>query len=463
MGSSAAAGWAGPGWVTIVFAATVLAVLLRPWRIHEAWFAAAGAVLMTALGAVGWPDVVGILRETAPVLVFLAGVLVAGAVAERAGVFALAALWTARWTGSSPGRLFVGVYALGAVVTTLFSLDATAVMLTPIVFNVVRHAGLPPLPFVFVCTYAANTPSLWLPVSNLTNLLVQARFGLDFWAFARAMTLPQLLAAGANVAVLYLLFRRQLRGRLQLEGLELQVRALSRSSFLRWSLGLLGAMLVGFGVAGALGWPLWPVAVWGAVGLAALGLARREIRPAFLLRGVSWGLLPLVVGLFLVIRGMESAGVARQMLHLAVDRPAQAAAVWAGDAVDTDGAGLPGEQAGRAQVAAGGGWPRRLALGMAAALGSNLINNIPMTLLGMTAVGEDPVAPYALLLGVNVGPNLSVVGSLATLLALGLVRQRGLDVGGWPYLRLGCLVMPVSLAAGMLGLWLAERWGLAGG
>ena len=483
MGSSpAGASVAAPaGLVVLVFVATVAAVLLRPFRLHEAWFAVAGAALLAALGAVGWADGASVLRETAGVLAFLAGVLVAGAVAERAGVFTLAALWTARLTGQSARRLFVGVYLLGAVVTTLFSLDATAVVLTPIVFNVVRHAGLPPLPFVFVCTYAANTPSMLLPVSNLTNLLVQARFGLPFWQFARVMALPELLASGANLGMLWVLLRGRLHGQLDVDALELQVRALSRSGFLRWSLVLLAAMLAGFGVAGAKGWPLWGVAVAGGGALAALALARREVRPAFLVRGVSWGLLPFVVGLFLVIRGVENVGVAGQFLTAVVERPAQAAARFAGATGPTAtrfAGGVAGEAGGAVSAPSSGDrpaagsagadspaarWPHRVALAVAAAVGSNLINNIPMTLLGMTAAGGDPLAPYALLLGVNIGPNLSVVGSLATMLALGLVRQRGTDVGGWPYLRMGLVVMPVSLSAGLAGLWLAERLGWAAG
>ena len=457
-GAGGASGGVGVGVlpVAVVFAVTVAGVLLRPRRVHEAWVAVAGAAAMGVWGAVGWSDLAAVLQETAPVLVFLAGVLVAGAVADRAGVFSLAALWTARATGSSARRLFVGVYVLGSVVTALFSLDATAVVLTPIVFHLVRHAGLAPLPFVFACTYAANTPSLVLPVSNLTNLLVQARFGLGFWEFARAMALPNLLAGGVGLGVLYGLFRGQLRGQLPVEQLELEVRALSRSPFLRWSACLLALMLAGFGLAGAAGWPLWPVALGGGAALAALALGRQEVRPRFFVRAVAWGLLPFVVGLFLVIRGVENAGLSRALLSAAVERPAQAAAhLVAGEAQPHPG---PHETEVGGQPAAAAPWPRRVALAVAAALGSNLVNNIPMTLLGMGAVGQDRWAAYSLLLGVNLGPNLSIIGSLATMLALGLVRQRGVDVGGWSYLRVGLVAMPATLAAGLAGLWLAQRW-----
>ncbi len=460
-----------PGPALLVGAAilvgTVAAVLIRPLRLHEAWWACLGAGLMAAFGFVGLDDAVGVVQETAGVLVFLVGVLVAGAVADRAGVFALAALWTARRTGTRATRLFVGLYLVGAMLTTFLSLDATAVILPPIVLAMVRRGGLPALPFVFLCAHVANTASLWLPVSNLTNLLVQARFDLPFWQFARVMALPATLAAGANLALLFLFFRRQLVGALDVEALEIQVRVLSRSPFLRWSLALLGLTLVGFGVAGALGYPLWPVALAGGGALAILAVARKEVRPAFFVRGISWALVPFVVGLFLVIRGAEHSGVAQQVLTVAVGRTALAGSL----AVPPGGPGGHGGATPHLQEAAEGTWVRTLADGVGfselasvaalAAAGSNLVNNVPMTLLGMSAAqAAGPLGPYALLLGVNVGPDLSIIGSLATMLVLGIVRQQGVEVRGWEYLKVGLVAMPVSLGAAVLGLWLAAVLGL---
>lgn len=430
----------------LILVGTIVAVLVRPLRLHEAWWAGLGAGLMAAFGLVGPADAATVLGETASVLLFLAGVLVAGAVAERAGVFALAALWTARRTGQSARRLFVGLYLVGAIVATLLSLDAAAVVLTPIVFTLVRQGRLPALPFAFLCAYVANTASLLLPVSNLTNLLVQARFRLPFWEFARVMALPALLAAGANLAFLYGRFRGQLSGGLDVEALEVQVRLLKRSPFLRWSLALLTLTLVGLGAAGAAGFPLWPVAMAGGAALASLALARREVRPVFFARSISWGLLPFVVGLFLVIRGAENGGLTRQLLAMTGAR-----AALAGSADPRAGTHVPATPS-MADLTS-------LALGTA--VGSNFVNNIPMTLLGMSAAGNlGAYGPYALLLGVNLGPNLTVVGSLATMLALNIARQHGLDLRGWDYLKLGLAAMPISLAAGLAGLWLAI--GLAG-
>jgi len=441
--------------VGLLFAATVAGILWRPRGIHEAWVAGAGAALMLLLGAVSPAAAAAVLRETAPVLAFLAGVLVVAAVAERAGVFTWAALWTARLAGSSLRRLFVASYLLGSAVTILFSLDTTAVVLAPVVFRLVQQAGADPVPFAFLSVYVANVTSLLLPVSNLTNLLVQARYELPFWEFARVMALPALLAGAVNLGLLYAVFRRRLQGRLDTQALEVQVRALSRSPFLRWSLGISAGTILGFGVAGWVGVPLWPVAVAGGIASAVLALRRREVMPSFFVRGVAWAVIPFVVGLFVVIEGFRTSGAGRDLV---------AAALTPRAAAET----LSGPSASRPTDP----WATLESLGRfvaLTALGSNLVNNIPMTLLGMGALeaqaaidagGEGALgglAPYALLLGVNTGPLLTVVGSLATILSLTLLRQRGVEVGGWQYLRMGLLVMPPTLAAATLGLMLQLR------
>ena len=156
----------------VIFVATLSLILWRPKGIREVWFAASGAVCALLLGSVAWTDVVQLLTETGPVLAFLAGMLVVGFVADQAGVFVWLARHIARMSRGSGRRLFVGLYLAGVFVTVWFSLDTTAVILAPIVFTLVRSLGIPALPFVMATTYVANTASLLLPVSNLTNLIV---------------------------------------------------------------------------------------------------------------------------------------------------------------------------------------------------------------------------------------------------------------------------------------------------
>ena len=190
-----------------VFAPTLLFIFVRPGRIKEVWFAAAGALLAWLLGLVSPDDAISLLRETGDVLLFLAGMLVVAYVTDRAGVFERLALWTARAARGRGRLLFAGVYLIGVLVTVWLSLDTTAVILAPIVFSLARALDIPPLPFVFATTYVANTASLFLPVSNLTNLIVLGRLSIPFWEYARVMFLPGLLAVVVNLLLLFWLFR----------------------------------------------------------------------------------------------------------------------------------------------------------------------------------------------------------------------------------------------------------------
>lgn len=456
MGNSAA-----PAVAIVVFVATVVGILWRPWGIHEAWFAVVGAITVWFAGAVEPPRVVGVLRETAPILAFLAGVLVLAAVADRAGVFTWAANETARLAGRSVRRLFVAMYGLGAVTTVFFSLDTTAVILAPLIVRLARRGRVDPVPFLYLSVHVANATSLLLPVSNLTNLLVQARYELPFWGFMRVMALPAILAGAVDFGMLYWLFRRRLEGEVDAQELALEARALGRSPFMRWSLVVVAGTVVGFGVAGWAGVALWPIAVAGGAGLAVLALRRREVAPGFFVHGVSWGVIPFVMGLFVVMEGFRGTEAGQALTAAALGPSTLASAVvWEGGTGDA-----------LAPVAAGGGDGTEsslVRLATVTAVGANLINNIPMTLLGSAALGSPPapgggeggagvagagrMAPYALLLGVNIGPLLTVVGSLATVLTLALFQQRGITISGWDYLKTGLVVMPPTLAAALLGL-----------
>ena len=193
-----------------VFAVTLILIFWRPRGIKEVWFAAAGALLVRLLGLVDAADVSTLMHETGGVMLFLAGLLVIAFLTDRAGVFERLARFVGRAAKGDGRRLFAGVYLIGLLVTVWLSLDTTAVILAPIVYNLARLLGVPPLPLVFATTYVANTASLFLPLSNLTNLIVWGRLEIPFWEFARVMFLPSVLAVAVNLASLMWLFRTQI-------------------------------------------------------------------------------------------------------------------------------------------------------------------------------------------------------------------------------------------------------------
>jgi arsenical pump membrane protein len=393
-------------------------VVARPRGLNEAWPAAGGAAALLALGLLRSADLLAVIRQTAGVLVFLAAMMASSAVAEEAGVFRRAAAFAARASGTGP-RLLVNVFVLGAVVTALLSLDTTVIILTPVVYATVVGLGLDPLPYLYACTFVANTGSLIFPMSNLTNLLVVDRLHLPFWRFAVMMTLPNVAAVAVNVAVFLWLFRGRLPG--ALSPVPDRGDGAADPDFLRTAAGLLGLLLAGIFAAGLADGPLWPVAVAGAAALllAARGAGRRLVPLA--LHSVSWPLFVFVWAMAAIVRAMDNAGVIRWLSALV--------------------AGHPGSPPLAGLAAAAG----------VAAVGANLFNNIPMTLVmlpALAAAGPSRLGlAAAVLIGVNVGPALTTAGSLATIIWLSVVRRQGLRVPAREYLRVAAVTVPLVLAA----------------
>jgi len=413
---------------TVILALTVAAIVARPRGLGEGWSATLGAtaMLLTRLATPG--DLLAVVREVAGVLLFLLGMMVLTAAAERAGLFALLARRTALAARGSGRALYAGLFFLGAAVTAFLSLDVTVLVLTPIVHALAVRLRLKPLPYLFICTFVANTGSLLPPISNLTNLLVYGLLGLSFTGFARAMLLPQLAALAANLAVLALLFRRDIPRRFDPAPLRADP-PVDDPAYLRAATLVLGATLVALVVAGVRGWPIAAPALAGGAALAGAALARGRATPRALAAEVSWGLFPFVVGMFTIIRGVEDLWLRRL-----------------GGTITLTAHDLPA-----LLVAAGG-----------TALGSNLVNNVPMVaaLIGVLRQADpaarEPLA-LAVVLGGNRGPVVTPFGSLATLLWLAIVRRKGEAITGAGYMKVGALVAPPVLLAATLALWAVLR------
>jgi arsenical pump membrane protein len=408
----------------LILAATLAGILWRPRGISEAWIAAAGALAMVLVGPLPLEDVPPLLRSTADIRLFLTGMMLLTVLVERAGVFDVLAEGCARLARGSGIALFCLVFLLGAVITALLSLDVTVVVLTPIVYSVTMRRRIDALPFMFACTFVANTASLLLPISNLTNLLLYQQFEMSFLDFARAMWLPNLVAVGVNLLVFLLIFRKQIPRRFSLEAQE----ELPALDWWFWIAAVVLALtLVGLLWAGIAHLPLALAALGGASVLLAISYAGNRISLRRELGEVSWPVLVFVVGMLVLIRGFETG--------------------WLRDRVFE----MP-QSLGGAIVAAAG----------ASAIGSNIVNNVPMALLSVPVIqrssGEHQAAlTYAVLLGANIGPILTTYGSLATMLWLSLVRKRGIDVTTRQYLRIGFLTMPPVLISSAIALWFQLR------
>ncbi|MGN6660064.1 MAG: arsenic transporter [Achromobacter mucicolens] len=396
--------------IWLIAAATTMAILFRPWRLPEYVWATAGAVALVVLGLLPARQAGGAILEGTDVYLFLIGMMLVAEVARQAGLFDWVAVLAADHAAGSARRLFDLVFLVGTGVTVLLSNDATAVVLTPAVYAVTRVVGAPPLPYLYVCAFIANAASFVLPISNPANLVVFGDRMPALGPWLAHFALPSALAIGATYVTLRLVFRHDLRQPLKpsppLPPMTLPLRMAALGVAIT-----AGTLLITSALGQRLG---LPTLIAGCVS-AALVLAVTRSSPIRLVKGVAWGVLPLVAGLFVLVEGMAASGVLQDLANLMRSLSADAA-LWAG--------------------------------GVGAALSGNVINNLPAGLMAGTLarMADLPSATTAaLLIGIDLGPNLSVSGSLATLLWLLAVRREGMHISALSFLRLGVVVMPPAL------------------
>nr|WP_037581896.1 SLC13 family permease [Phaeacidiphilus oryzae] len=393
--------------------------VLRPRGWPEALAAVPGAGLLIALGAVPSGPAWTQLRTLLPVVGFLACVLVLAWLCAEDGLFEAAGELVARYTGSSAQRLLVGVFAVAAVVTAVLSLDATVVLLTPVVFVTASKVGAHPRPQVYACGHLSNTASLLLPVSNLTNLLALGASGLSFLRFGALMALPWVAAVAVEYGIFRWFFRADLA---EPTTEERRTGAEGPSGRLPvFTPVVLGLTLVGFVVCSLLGVNSAWAAFAGALVLAVRAVARRQAT----VRGVVLAANPAFC-VFVLALGVIVSAVVQNGLGRAV-----------GDVLPR-----------------GSGFLSLLAIAGIAAVLSNVINNLPAVLALLPLVAGDGAGPVlAVLLGVNLGPNLSYAGSLATLLWRRVLRDHQVDPGITQFTRLGAVTVPATLLAATAALW----------
>ena len=407
-----------------IAALATLGVILRPFAGPEAVWAVAGAGLLVLLGLIPWQAALEGTAKGADVYLFLVGMMLLSEIARKEGLFDWLAAHAVRAARGSATRLFSLVYVVGTVVTIFLSNDACAVVLTPAVFAATRAAGVKqPLPYLFICAFIANAASFVLPISNPANLVVFAEHMPPLSQWLATFTLPSLLAIGATYAVLRLTQNARLKA--ETVATDIAIPRLGRGGTIA-GIGIVatGAALICASAAGIeLGLPTFLAGL--ATTLVVLAINRGGL--VEVARDVSWGVLPLVAGLFVLVEALEKTGLLTRLAdllrHAAQGDPA--ATAWAGGAL--------------------------------VAFGSNLVNNLPAGLLAGAAVQAAHVPEKvagAILIGVDLGPNLSVTGSLATILWLTAIRREGEDVSAWAFLKLGALVMPPALVLALAALLL---------
>ena len=404
----------------IILVATAC-VIIRPFRWPEAIWAVAGAVLLVALGLLPAGDALNGMRKGVDVYLFLIGMMLIAELARREGLFDWMAALAVQHAQGSPQRLFLLVYVVGTVVTVLLSNDATAIVLTPAVYAATRAAGAAPLPYLFVCAFIANAASFVLPISNPANLVVYGERMPHLAEWLRQYTLPSI----ASIIATYVVLRFALRKDLGEEHLERNVprpKLSHEGKLTAVGIAAIGIVLIG---ASAMDVPLGlPTFLCGAVTTTLVLILSRQ-SPLPLLKDIAWGVLPLVAGLFVMVEALIRTGVIAKLSALLHEAVAQSAtrAAWE--------------------------------VGIVTAIADNIANNLPVGLVAGSVANSDHLPQAvtgAILIGVDLGPNLSVTGSLATILWLVALRREAIEVSAWRFLKLGWLVMFPALILALAAL-----------
>jgi len=418
----------------LIVAVSIVLMLTRPRGIAEVWWISGGAVLLVALRLIPLRLAGSAVAKGSDVYLFLTGMMLLSELAREQGVFDWMASVAVRGAKGSCSRLFLLVYGVGTLVTIFMSNDATAVVLTPAILTAVRKAKVSPLPYLFVCALIANAASFVLPISNPANLVVFHTGMPPLGRWLADFGVPSVLSIVVTFVVMRMVFREELckgieceveeaplsgNGKLVLAGLALMIGVLLTASAMKKDLGLPTCLA--------------------ALAITAVVSIKARSNPLKLGREISWGTLVLVAGLFVMVDAVESQGALKLT---------QQWLAWA--------TGL-GQNVGA------------LVVGFVVGVANNVVNNLPLGLIAggtIQAAHTKGLIANAVLIGVDLGPNLSVTGSLATILWLLAIRKDSggnadgerLDVSFWKFLKVGAIAMPTALLAALGGAMLMRMF-----
>ena len=409
-----------------VFLFTLVLVIWQPRGLGVGWSASAGALVALALGVVSLHDIPTVWAIVWNATATFIAVIVISLLLDEAGFFAWAALHVARWAGGSGRRLFAFCVLLGAAVSALFANDGAALILTPIVISMLlalRFSPAATLAFVMAAGFIADTASLPLVVSNLVNIVSADYFGLGFAEYAAVMVPVNLASVAATLLALYLFFRRDLPQRYTVDQLPAPREAIRDPATFAVGAWMLLALLLGLFALEPLGIPVSAVAALCAAVLFAVAARGHVISTRRVLREAPWQVVVFSLGMYLVVYGLKNAGLTDFLTRL----------------LD----GLAGQ----------GVWAAALGTGLLSAALSSLMNNMPSVLVGALAIqasaAEGVVREamiYANVIGCDLGPKITPIGSLATLLWLHVLARKGIRITWGYYFRVGILLtLPVLL------------------
>ncbi|MBH3343559.1 arsenic transporter [Pseudomonas parafulva] len=409
-----------------VFVFTLILVIWQPKGLGVGWSAALGALIASASGAVSLHDIPTVWAIVWNATATFIAIIIISLLLDEAGFFEWAALYVARWANGSGYRLFGFCVLLGAAVSALFANDGAALILTPIVMSMLlalRFSPATTLAFVMAAGFIADTASLPLVVSNLVNIVSADYFRLGFSEYASVMVPVNFASVGATLLVLFLFFRRDIPKQYTVGALKVPSEAIHDRATFNVGGWVLVVLLIGLFALEPLGIPISAVAAACAAILFAVAARGHRISTRRVLREAPWQVVIFSLGMYLVVYGLKNAGLTDMLTDL-LDRLAQQ-----------------------------GLWAAAIGTGLIAALLSSVMNNMPSVLVGALSIQASEAQGlvreamiYANVIGCDLGPKITPIGSLATLLWLHVLERKGVRITWGYYFKVGILLtLPVLL------------------
>jgi len=413
-----------------LFVVTLIFVIWQPKGLQIGTTAIIGAVAALLLGVVSFDDVITVTDIVWDATLAFIGIIILSLVLDEIGFFEWAALKMARASGGNGNLLFIYILLLGALVAAFFANDGAALILTPILLAKMKHLDMKPLAifaFLMAGGFIGDAASSPLVISNLTNIVTAGYFNIGFWEYAKNMFLPNLLAIVASLAVLWLYFRKDIPKHLDVENLATPESVIKNQTMFKLSWWFLGLLMIGYFIGDYFNLPVSVFALGGALIFLAIANHYKAVKPLETIKSAPWQVVWFSIGLYVVVYGLKNAGLTDTVASWIVALQGQ------GEAVAIIGTGF-----------------------LAAVL-SSVMNNMPTIMVMDIAIDQvgyvgNEALVYANILGSNLGPKMTPIGSLATLLWLHVLSQKGVKIGWIEYMKVGLVITPPVLFVALLGL-----------